>query len=268
MPSLREQTIKDFGEQWTSYRDNPAYYGSSDLLADIFGPLLHIDTLREATLADIGSGTGRVVNMLLDAGAAHVFAVEPSDAYDVLKSNTLQRANNVTYLKGPGEILPAGLDLDFVVSIGVLHHIPEPRPVLSAMRNALKKGGRAFVWIYGREGNESYLQIAEPIRRVTTRLPHRMLAGLCFTLAIALSLYIWLCRWFPLPMRTYMRSVLAKFSFEVRQLTIYDQLNPAFAKYYREEEARALLEANGFVDVRLFHRHGYSWSVIGTKPDD
>ena len=34
------QTIADFGEQWTKYRDNPEYYGSADLLADIFGALL------------------------------------------------------------------------------------------------------------------------------------------------------------------------------------------------------------------------------------
>jgi hypothetical protein len=50
-----------------------------------------------------------------------------------------------------------------------------------------------------------------------------------------------------------------------RRLAIYDQLNPAYAKYYTREEAAALLAAAGFVDIRLHHRHGYSWSVIGTK---
>ena len=29
---------------------------------------------------------------------------------------------------------------------------------------------------------------------------------------------------------------------------------------------RALLEDAGFRDVELYHRHGYSWSVLGTKP--
>lgn len=47
---------------------------------------------------------------------------------------------------------------------------------------------------------------------------------------------------------------------------IYDQLNPAYAKYYRRDEARALLEDAGFQDVRLHHRHGYSWTVLGTHP--
>ena len=81
MRDLKTQTIQDFGEQWTAFRDNPAYYGSSDLLADLFGPLLSLEDVKGANVADIGSGTGRIVNMLLDAGAAHVHAVEPSAAF-------------------------------------------------------------------------------------------------------------------------------------------------------------------------------------------
>ena len=35
MPDLKTRTIQDFGEQWTAFRDNPAYYGSTELLADL-----------------------------------------------------------------------------------------------------------------------------------------------------------------------------------------------------------------------------------------
>ncbi|WP_145831617.1 hypothetical protein [Bradyrhizobium huanghuaihaiense] len=63
-----------------------------------------------------------------------------------------------------------------------------------------------------------------------------------------------------------MRSVLAKFPRSVRRLTIYDQLNPAYAKYYTRAEAEALLSDAGFADVQLYHRHGYSWTVSGTRP--
>ena len=33
MTDLKRQTIHDFGEQWTAFRDNPAIYGSAELLA-------------------------------------------------------------------------------------------------------------------------------------------------------------------------------------------------------------------------------------------
>jgi hypothetical protein len=51
-----------------------------------------------------------------------------------------------------------------------------------------------------------------------------------------------------------------------RRVVIYDQLNPAYAKYYRRGEAEALLASQGFTDVKLHHRHGYSWTVLGMKP--
>ena len=83
---IAAKTIADFGEQWLSFRDNPGYYGSAKLLADIFGSLLTVDELVGARIADIGSGTGRIVNMLLDARAKHVYAVEPSAAMAVYQA--------------------------------------------------------------------------------------------------------------------------------------------------------------------------------------
>ncbi len=266
MPDLKDQTISDFGEQWTAFRENPGYYGSADLLADLFGPLLSLDEVEGKRIADIGSGTGRIVNMLLDAGADRVVAVEPSDAMLVLKDNTVARAERIDYLQVPGDRLPPDLGLDYVVSMGVLHHIPEPAPVVRAAYDALRPGGRCIVWLYGHEGNETYLSLAIPLRKLTVLLPHRLLVVLSHGLEWILTAYIGLCRILPLPMRSYMRSVLAKFPRSVRRLTIYDQLNPAYAKYYTRAEAEALLSDGGFGDVMLYHRHGYSWTVSGTRP--
>ena len=68
-------------------------------------------------------------------------------------------------------------------------------------------------------------------------------------------------------MKNYMQSHLAKLNRKQRKLTIYDQLNPAYAKYYRKSEAINLLKKNFFIDIKTYHRHGYSWTVIGNKPN-
>ena len=261
-----QKTIDDFSEQWTRYTENDGYYASVDLFRDICGPLVEPEELRGAHIGDIGSGTGRIVGMLLAAGAARVVAVEPSDAFDVLKANTAEDADKIEYIRGRGENIPAGRNLDLVVSIGVLHHISDPAPVVRAAFDALRPGGRLLVWLYGREGNETYLRFVEPLRRITTRLPQPALAGISHLLNIALGVYIPLCRVLPLPLRGYMRNVIGRFSRSKRFLAIYDQLNPAVARYYGRAEAEALLASAGFVDVRLHHRHGYSWTVIGEKP--
>jgi hypothetical protein len=66
-------------------------------------------------------------------------------------------------------------------------------------------------------------------------------------------------------MRQYMQTVYCRLAPDKRRLVIYDQLNPAYAKYYREDEARRLLENSGFKNVRTYYRHSYSWSVTGVR---
>jgi SAM-dependent methyltransferase len=263
---LQQRTIADFGRQWTHYQDNEGYYGSVTLLHDIFTPLLGAADYHGARVAEIGAGTGRIVRMLLQAGAEHVVAVEPSEAFEVLCANLEGYAGRVTCLRCTGDELPASGDLDLVFSVGVLHHIPDPLPTVKAALAALKPGGRIAVWLYGRENNGAYLALAQLLRWLTTRLPHPALAALAWALSWPLAGYLALCRFLPLPLRRYLTLVLAPMSPEKRRLIIYDQLCPAYARYYTRAEALALLDAAGFIDLRTYHRHGYSWSVVGTRP--
>lgn len=262
---LQEQTIKDFGEQWTTYRTNRGYYASVELFRDLFAPLAHLDEIKGCRVAEIGSGTGRIVNMLLDAGVAHVLAVEPSDAFSVLEQNVQAHGERVTLLRATGDKIPATADLDWVFSVGVLHHIPEPAPVVRAAYAALRPGGRIGVWLYGKEGTRFLLAFLLPLRAVTKRLPHFLLSGLVWLLYLPLLFYMGLCKFLPLPLRRYVKEQLGRFGGAEQRLVIYDQLNPAYAKHYTREEACNLLAAAGFHDIRTHHRHGYSWTVVGTK---
>ena len=260
-----KRTIEDFGRQWVRYRANKGYYGSIDLLADITGPLLGPADIVGRKVIDIGSGTGRIANMLLECGAAHVTAVEPSEAFYVMKSNICD-PTRTTCLKIPGDRIPGGEYADLALSIGVLHHVPEPEPVVRAAYKALRPGGRMLVWLYGREGNGLYLAVVKPLRVMTVRLPHALLSALVRALDIPFAGYTWACRYFPLPMSEYLNKHLSHMDAYSRRLIIYDQLNPAYAKYYSCGEAYQLLANAGFTDIQTYHRHGYSWTVMGNKP--
>jgi 2-polyprenyl-3-methyl-5-hydroxy-6-metoxy-1,4-benzoquinol methylase len=260
---IDQKTIADFGGQWTRYTDNSGHYGSLELFADICDPLLNLSEVRGKDAADIGSGTGRIVNMLLDAGAAHVTAIEPSESFSVVVANTAARAERVQVIHGDGLAIPQNQTFDLVTSIGVLHHVENPGPIVAAASRALKPGGKILIWLYGREGNEAYLAVVEPLRAVTKRMPHRLLALLCYVMDALVMTYAAASRIVPLPLRHYLQTVYGRLAPDKRRLVIYDQLNPAYTKYYREAEVRSLLEQNGFSNVRTHHRHGYSWSVTG-----
>lgn len=122
-----------------------------------------------------------------------------------------------------------------------------------------------LVWVYGAEGNAAYLAFVRPLRAITTRMPHQVNAILAWLLDLPLKAYVVAARRFPLPLHRYMRGYMDKLTPDKRRLVIYDQLNPAWAKFYTREEAWRLLADAGFQDIRIHHRNGYSWTVLGTK---
>ena len=269
--SLGDRTIRDFGEQWGAWGDNEGYYASVELLQDILGPLLPVEDLRGLRAADVGSGTGRIAHMLLQAGVAHVIALEPSQGVEALRRNLAPYGERSEVLHARGERLPAGRDLDLVTSIGVIQFIPDPLPTLRAALDALRPGGRLVLWVYAREGLGGYALASAVLRAFSTRAPHFVLDALCSLLNALLDLYIPLCRVLPrslpVPLRSYVLNHLSRIDRETRKLTVYDQLNPAHVVLYRREEIEALVLQAGFVDPRCHHRHGYSWTVLAVKPD-
>jgi SAM-dependent methyltransferase len=263
---VQAATIRDFGKQWQWFPEVDGWVAENELFESICPPFISAADIRGKSVAEIGSGNGPIVRQLLAAGASRVVALEPSAAFNNLQKN-FSDADRLTLLRTTGDTLPADLTLDFVFSIGVIHHIPEPDPTIDAAWNALKPGERILIWIYAEEGNLGYLRIARPIRVLTSRTPFPFLVGLSWLLLPFLRAYIWSCGRWRLPMGLYMKNVLGNLSSSQLRITIVDQLNPTYAKYYLRAEARNLLERAGFINVRLQHREGYSWTVYGQKPE-
>ena len=128
-----------------------------------------------------------------------------------------------------------------------------------------KSEGKFICWVYGSEGNELYLLIFNNLRRITILLPDFILRVLTNILNIIAYPYIFLCKIFPLPLKKYLIEVFSKCSYSNRNYIIFDQLNPSYAKYFKKEEIYELLKDSGFKKIDLYHRHGYSWTVICQK---
>lgn len=151
--------------------------------------------------------------------------------------HTVQAGDKVRYLNVAGEAIPKD-DFDLVLSIDVLHHIPDPRPVVQAAYEALRPGGRMLAWVYGHEGSRAYQSIFMPVRMLTRNLPVAINEVLAWTLYPFVLGYGTLTRLLPsLPLSNYLSNVYLRFPPAERRLVILDQINPRWAKYYTREEA-------------------------------
>jgi SAM-dependent methyltransferase len=268
MSSLDQKTIQDFDKQWSRYDDNEGWYASLALFSDIISPLMNTDDLKGKVVVDIGSGTGRIVGMLLESGASHVYAVEPAPgAFNKLQKNvaSMARGKDVTTLNERGDAWTIDEPVDCAISIGVIEFISDPSETIKRCYDSLKPGGEIFLWLCSHEGNELYLKFIQPLRKITTFLPHFLLVGIVQLLYWILCAYRLVGNLIPLPLMQYLNTVWWPMSARKRRLVIYDQLNPTYLKYYRKQEALGLLEAAGFQNIEIHHRHGYSWSVKGKK---
>ena len=250
MTDINQRTIDDFDEQWTHYSDNEGWYGSLELFQDMTSPLFDVSKLEGKSVVDIGSGTGRIVGMILDAGAQSVVAVEPAvGAYEKLLNNVknMDRGEAVTCLNQRGDSWSVEEVVDYVFSIGVIQFIPDPNPTVKKCFDSLKPGGEIFFWLYSYEGNELYLKFILPLRKLTTRLPHVALVALIELLYGTLCVYRMFSKVIPLPLRKYIETVWWPMTPKKRRLVIYDQLNPSYAKYHKKDEAIDLLAMASFI---------------------
>jgi SAM-dependent methyltransferase len=262
--TLAEKTIQDFARQHQTYAESGGYYTSVDILADVLGPLMEVKEFEGKGVLDLGSGTGRWLRVFHELGARTIAAVEPSPALEVSRKNTVG-LDNISYHNVTGDQLPDG-PYDYVFSYGVIHHIPDPDPVIKRAFEVLKQRGRLVIWLYGCENNGLYLAFMRTLRLITVPLPDRGLDMLSGAMVPLVRIYSRLSRVLPLPLRGYMRNFVDRVDDYVVKHVIYDQLDPHYAKYYRRQEAIDLLEKAGFDDIQVYHRQEYSWTVIGTKP--
>src|SRR5262249_22926706 len=147
--------------------------------------------LKDMTVLDAGCGMGKFSIAAAEAGARTVIAVDLSEAVDVAHAY-LQRIPAAHVVQASIYALPfRPRSFDFVFSIGVLHHLPDPEQGFRQLVPLVRAGGRALAWVYALEGNEFFVRWLDPWRaRVFSRLPSVVNRAVATILAAPLWLLI------------------------------------------------------------------------------
>ena len=260
----KKDSISDFGKQFKYHNNINDYWGSQEILNDIVNPF-DLSLIKNKIICEMGVGSGRILKNLIKLSPKKIYAVEPSEAIAIAKKNNEYSEVEILFKKIPGQMINFRNEIDYIFSIGVIHHIPEAEIVCKKIYESLKPKGKFIIWLYGKEGNELYLFVFNNLRKLTRLMPDKLLNLFSVFLNLFLSVYIFFCKYFNLPLKKYMINVLKKCSFEKRKYVIFDQLNPSYSKYYTKQDLETLLTKAGFKKFELFNRHQYSWTAIAEK---
>ncbi len=221
---------------------------------------LELSFFKGKSFLDAGCGIGRNSRWPLEAGASSAHAFDCAEAtVEVARQNLRAFPNCAVDCRSIYD-LDSKDEYDVVISIGVIHHLRDPRRAVRNLVAALKPGGTLLLWVYAREGNETYLRFVNPLRSfVTSRIPPWLARALAKPLTLLLKLYV------LLPHRQEYLRLLRERSFRHIEAMVFDQLLPNVSNYWRRQEVLDLVSGLPVRVLHMTHTHGMSWTLIAEK---
>lgn len=137
-----EDVRRSFSKEWETYS---AILPEHDEEFAAYFDLIDLSSLRDSLVVDLGCGSGRwSAKLALHVGT--VALVDFSDAIFVARKN-LSDAPNTVFFRGDVTNLPFVDDsVDFLFSLGVLHHLDQP--CLPVARGLMRLGPRGLFYLY------------------------------------------------------------------------------------------------------------------------
>jgi SAM-dependent methyltransferase len=276
LSGVTQKTSAAFGWQWKEFVELYDEYEAQFL--DWIHPI-QADFFRDKVVLDAGCGNGRHAFYAAKYGAREVVGMDLSDAVDTAYEN-VGKMPNAHIVQGdinhpPFARAADGGPFDFIYSIGVLHHMPDPEAGFQSLVRFVRPGGAIFAWVYGRENNAVVHGFINPLREnVTTHIPPKVLPVIAWPMSVVLhsvvkGVYRPLHRtalFKALPSREYLYS-LSSFSFRRNYNIVFDHLVAPVAFYLRREEFESWFQRGRLRDVTITWRNRNSWRGFGRFAD-
>jgi SAM-dependent methyltransferase len=264
-----EATLTSFGYEWNAFDE---VRDEDQRFAEIYFRDVDFGGLADKVGLDAGCGKGRFTRILADHLAAEV-ALDGSSAVEAAARN-LRGYDNVTVVQSDLRDAPfAPESFDFISSLGVLHHLDDPREGFTRLVRLLAPKGQLLLYLYSRPSQagvrSAALSAATAVRKVTVRLPHRTLKALSTPIAGVLwAVFVLPGRWgqrrriralADLPMDTYRDK-----PFRSLVLDTFDRLSaPVEYRYVWKDLAPWFADAGLEVDAA---RDETGWFILAHRP--
>jgi SAM-dependent methyltransferase len=273
LSAAKRATAAAFGYEWTHYAELTA--ADREEFLDWIKPLDETSFANRVIL-DGGCGKGRHLFLAAKFGATDAIGIDLSDAVESAYQNT-RHLPNAHVIQADIYNLPFSTPFDLAYSIGVLHHLPDPKQGFLSLVKKLKPGGRIAMWVYGKEGNRWIELLIDPIRiHVTSRLPKFITRVISFLISLPLYAALKLV-YLPvnrirglaplkkiLPYADYL-SAISGYSFSENMWNVFDQLVAPTAFYITRQEVEDWFATAKLEQVEITARNSNSWRGTGVK---
>ncbi|MBS3159287.1 methyltransferase domain-containing protein [Candidatus Woesearchaeota archaeon] len=254
-------TAKRFAYEW--YKFNSMYKEAEHQFLDWVWPVKKEFFLNKIIL-DAGCGMGRHAYLSSKFGAKLVIGIDLGDSVNIAYKNT-KALKNIHIIQADIYNLPFKKEsFDYIYSIGVLHHLPNPKDGFNKLLIYLKKNSLISIWVYGKENNP-LLPFLNLFRKTITR-------NLSLSIVYFLSYFITIIFWPIINFIFFTKTkisfydffyYLKKLGFYRTNSIIFDQLLAPTAFYYTKKEI-----SSWFInlhDVKISWRNKNSWRGTAKK---
>lgn len=270
--SQDQETADAFANSWNHLPAGSIY--TRGQFEDWMAPL-SMEDFRGKRVLELGCGNGSLMIHAISWEPEFLLGLDLGDSVLTARNN-LSRATTSNWRIEKTDLTEFESDgFDIVYSIGVLHHLKDPKRGLDAVIRNTKSGGRFHVWVYAREGNGLIVHIVDPIRRIASRLP-----WWCTKYMVAIPLvvpYYFYAKWIQsfrhlafakkLPLYEYSLWI-AKREFAFFRHVAFDQLVTPETKYITKDTIATWLQSYSDIaseSAYLVMRNGNSWKFGGQK---
>jgi len=221
--NIHNETCESFGEEWGKFNQiNLNFVEAKNRYNEYFKIFPWHKLPKNPIGIDIGCGSGRW-DRFVASKVRKLHCVEPAKkAIDVAKKNLISFNNIEFHNCSLNEVDITPESLDFCFSIGVLHHLPNPRSALKKCVELIKPGAPILIYLYYKFDNRSYVfkliwQLSNISRKIIIKFPPRIKDLICELIAIFI--------YFPLAKISFL---LEKLGFKVDSIPLSYYRNCSF----------------------------------------
>lgn len=183
--NLKKRTAESFGFEWLKYPKILSQFEKD--WKRYFNPFITRQEVKGKVVADFGCGMAKHGYFTAKYGAKKYIGLDLSDAVEAAYANTRKFRPLIVQADIYNPPL-RGEKVDIFYSIGVIHHLPDPKKGFLTIAKLMKRGSKVFIWVYAKHRNLRASLVYDPVRVVTTRIPKGLLHKLCHIPAAGLHL--------------------------------------------------------------------------------